>query len=308
MTFQECLNSYIKELGCSGKELAANSGISETVISRYRKGERLPASDSEYLKKLADGIVKTAIEKGRPDWESESVLQKLKETLAGELPVRTKHLWMPGRDRCRKVPELSLYTGSSLEEIAGSFAYLAGGDSDYAKHVDSTRAVESDTQEMITNPEDTSTTTSIVFAQEKAGYKGVWVPFDDGFQLYLPTDWNTYELSEEEINQGLLYAAGDTSGSDTAPAVSVVWAKNDGAENIEELASEIRQAGYPVDDIVSINGIPCVSYRVEDGDCSAIMFFHPTDQQYILCITATQYTANVDMICSILTSLSLTAS
>ena len=56
MTFQECLNSYIKELGCSGKELAANSGISETVISRYRKGERLPASDSEYLKKLADGI------------------------------------------------------------------------------------------------------------------------------------------------------------------------------------------------------------------------------------------------------------
>lgn len=63
MTFQECLNSYIKELGCSGKELAANSGISETVISRYRKGERLPASDSEYLKKLADGIVKTAIEK-----------------------------------------------------------------------------------------------------------------------------------------------------------------------------------------------------------------------------------------------------
>ncbi|MFQ9393886.1 MAG: hypothetical protein ACLR2E_06955 [Lachnospiraceae bacterium] len=111
--------------------------------------------------------MKTAIEKGRPDWESESVLQKLKETLAGELPVRTKHLWMPGRDRCRKVPELSLYTGSSLEEIAGSFAYLAGGDSDYAKHVDSTRAVESDTQEMITNPEDTSTTTSIVFAQEK---------------------------------------------------------------------------------------------------------------------------------------------
>ena len=74
---------------------------------------------------------------------------------------------------------------------------------------------------MITNPEDTSTTTSIVFAQEKAGYKGVWVPFDDGFQLYLPADWNTYELSEEEINQGLLYAAGDTSGSDTAPAVSV---------------------------------------------------------------------------------------
>ncbi len=81
MTFQECLNSYIKELGCSGKELAANSGISETVISRYRKGERLPASDSEYLKKLAEGIVRTAMEKGRPGGDLESVLQTLKETL-----------------------------------------------------------------------------------------------------------------------------------------------------------------------------------------------------------------------------------
>ena len=110
------------------------------------------------------------------------------------------------------------------------------------------------------------------------------------------------------MNQGVLYLAGDASGSDTAPAVSVVWAKNDGAESIDDLAAAIGQAGYQVDDIVSINGIPCVSYRLEDGDCSAIMFFHPTDQQYILCITATQYTANVDMICSILTSLSLTAS
>ena len=82
MTFQECLNSYIKELGCSGKELASGSGISEAVISRYRKGERLPVPDSEYLKKLADGIVRTAIEKGRADWEREKVFQKLKETLA----------------------------------------------------------------------------------------------------------------------------------------------------------------------------------------------------------------------------------
>lgn len=71
--------------------------------------------------------------------------------------------------------------------------------------------------------------------------------------------------------------------------------------------SAIRDAGYQVDDLVSINDIPCVSYRVEDGDCCAIMFFHPTNPQYIFCVTATQYTANVDMICSILTSLSLTS-
>ena len=294
---------YTKETGC----------IPYVIVGCYDSAADDFASQfTQYMAQQYSDLQVTAPETTVTLGEREYAFVQYSYTVSG-YKVRDSRLFKAANGKtymfgAKEVPELSLYTGSSLEEIAGSFAYLAGGDSDYAKHVDSTRAVESDTQEMITNPEDTSTTTSIVFDQEKAGYKGVWVPFDDGFQLYLPTDWNTYELSEEEINQGLLYAAGDTSGSDTAPAVSVVWAKNDGAENIEELASEIRQAGYPVDDIVSINGIPCVSYRVEDGDCSAIMFFHPTDQQYILCITVTQYTANVDMICSILTSLSLTAS
>lgn len=65
MTFQEQLNLYIEELSCSGRELAQNSGISETILSRYRKGERLPGADSDYLKKLAAGIALTAEQKGK---------------------------------------------------------------------------------------------------------------------------------------------------------------------------------------------------------------------------------------------------
>lgn len=271
--------------------------------------------------------------------------------------VRDSRLFLPENGRtymfgAKEIPELSLYVGSNLEEVAGSFAYLAGGDSAYAKHVDSTRSVVPDAQATVDNIEDTvgdiveeqgsgdsnmaggtvgdnsgtaggsagGTTSgtedsdvsdssagysSITFSQDKANYEGTWVPFEDGFQLYLPSAWNTYELTEDQVNQGVLYLAGDASGADTAPAVSVVWAYSDGAETINDLATAIRQGGYQVDDLVSINGIPCVSYRLEDGDCSAIMFFHPTNKDYVFCVTATQYTANVDMICSILTSLSL---
>lgn len=271
--------------------------------------------------------------------------------------VRDSRLFLPENGRtymfgAKEIPELSLYVGSNLEEVAGSFAYLAGGDSDYAKHVDSTRSVVPDAQATVDNIEDTvgdiveeqssgdsniaggtvgdnsgtaggsagGTTSgtedsdvsdssagysSITFSQDKANYEGTWVPFEDGFQLYLPSAWNTYELTEDQVNQGVLYLAGDASGADTAPAVSVVWAYSDGAETINDLATAIHQGGYQVDDLVSINGIPCVSYRLEDGDCSAIMFFHPTNKDYVFCVTATQYTANVDMICSILTSLSL---
>mgnify|MGYP004518190337 FL=1 len=81
MNFQECLNNYIIQIRCNGKELARNSEISETVISRYRKGERTPYADSEYLKKLSDGIIKTAAEKGIRDFQGDKVFQTLRESL-----------------------------------------------------------------------------------------------------------------------------------------------------------------------------------------------------------------------------------
>ena len=87
MTFQECLNSYIKKLNCSGKELANNCGISETIISRYRKGDRIPTANSEYLKKLSDGIAKTSIEKDLAELKPNEVYQRLLEALPKENPA-----------------------------------------------------------------------------------------------------------------------------------------------------------------------------------------------------------------------------
>ena len=87
MTFQECLNSYIEKLNCSGKELANNCGISETIISRYRKGDRIPTANSEYLKKLSDGIAKTSMEKGLAELKPNEVYQRLLEALPKENPA-----------------------------------------------------------------------------------------------------------------------------------------------------------------------------------------------------------------------------
>ena len=250
----------------------------------------------------------------------------------------------------KEIPELSYYVGSTLEETAGSFAHLAGGDSDYTKHVDGTRSVTSDAaasdpiediestvsdvlgqggagndqssggtvgnidgvsssvedEQTDTGNTDSSQMGSITFSQENVSFAGTWVPFEDGFKLYLPNDWDVYELSDEQTQQGVLFAAGDTSGVQNPPGISVVWAYSDGAQSLEELAADLTKGGYQVDDLVSINGIPCISYRVEESDCSAIMFFHPTNKQYLFCVTGAGYAANTDMICHILTSLSLT--
>lgn len=64
MTFDEKLNEYIALLGCTQKELAGASGLSPSVISRYRAGARTPNADTEVLDRLTRGIVRLAEEKG----------------------------------------------------------------------------------------------------------------------------------------------------------------------------------------------------------------------------------------------------
>ena len=56
MTFSEQLNKYIQNLGCSSQEIAKASGLSASVISRYRNGDRTPSLRSTQLKQLSQGL------------------------------------------------------------------------------------------------------------------------------------------------------------------------------------------------------------------------------------------------------------
>lgn len=60
MNFKEVLNEYLKELNCSSKKLSNESGLSESVISRYKSGERTPVKNSEQLNKLTKALFNIA--------------------------------------------------------------------------------------------------------------------------------------------------------------------------------------------------------------------------------------------------------
>jgi len=60
MTFSEQLNAYISELNCTAKELTDVSGLSASVLSRYRTGSRVPTTDSEQFMQLVQGIATIA--------------------------------------------------------------------------------------------------------------------------------------------------------------------------------------------------------------------------------------------------------
>ena len=63
MTFCEQLNSYIKQIGCSSQELVSASGLTTSVISRYRRGDRSPNIKSKQLEQLVDGLIKLSNKK-----------------------------------------------------------------------------------------------------------------------------------------------------------------------------------------------------------------------------------------------------
>ena len=63
MFFCEQLNKYIKQIECSSKELVNASGLSTSVISRYRRGDRKPSIRSKQLEQLVDGLYKLSSSK-----------------------------------------------------------------------------------------------------------------------------------------------------------------------------------------------------------------------------------------------------
>lgn len=62
MTFKDKFNKLLKELNCTSRKLSINSGISESVISRYRSGERTPKKDSTQINKLINTLYNISLE------------------------------------------------------------------------------------------------------------------------------------------------------------------------------------------------------------------------------------------------------
>ena len=56
MEISDILKNYMKELKCTSKELSKASNISETIISRYRTGNRIPSQNN--LDKIIEGLTK----------------------------------------------------------------------------------------------------------------------------------------------------------------------------------------------------------------------------------------------------------
>lgn len=81
MDFVQVLNDYINTLDITAKELAESSGLTPSVISRYRTGERQPALDSVQLEMLIHGLCQLARQKGHSELSQEQITSSLTDAL-----------------------------------------------------------------------------------------------------------------------------------------------------------------------------------------------------------------------------------
>ena len=84
MKFKEVLNKYLKELDCSSKKLSDESGLSESVISRYRSGERTPVKNSEQLNKLTNALFNIAKDSGKNKYTFDKIVSDFNSVLTSD--------------------------------------------------------------------------------------------------------------------------------------------------------------------------------------------------------------------------------
>ena len=84
MKFNEVLNRYLEELDCTAKKLSIESGLTRSVICRYRSGERTPIKNSEQLKKLTTALFKIVKEKGISKYTLNKIVNDFNSTFPND--------------------------------------------------------------------------------------------------------------------------------------------------------------------------------------------------------------------------------
>lgn len=84
MNFKKVLNEYLKELNCSSKKLSNESGLSESVISRYKSGERTPVKNSQQLNKLTKALFNIAKDSGKNKYTLDKIVSDFNSALPSD--------------------------------------------------------------------------------------------------------------------------------------------------------------------------------------------------------------------------------
>ena len=127
------------------------------------------------------------------------------------------------------------------------------------------------------------------------------VCFEDGFQLTLPADWPSIELTEAQTAAGLFYRAGESGGG---TGIAVGYMDADRAGTVEDLMRGFESAGYSQIRRQDTDGIEAIRFERPEEDYCGVAFYHPVYPEYILFVYVSPLDSDDGVSGAILDSLS----
>ena len=113
-------------------------------------------------------------------------------------------------------------------------------------------------------------------------YDGTWVPFEAGFDLYLPTDWNILEVSEENAANGMIFMVSPQETEEEAEAALTVQMNDATGAELADIAAGYEAAGFTGIGYVNTNGIDCIVYDDEPDGLQGISFLGESGTLYTI--------------------------
>lgn len=137
-------------------------------------------------------------------------------------------------------------------------------------------------------------------AVAEAPFEGVWVQFEDGFEVLLPANWLEIEVTEEMIAGGIFYAACSEDGANT---VQMSWSALEAAMTAQEVQAALATQ-YPDASVLEINEIEFVGFTDEANDLFGMVALDGVDLGiYTFWFTPNSDEAFVDTAVAIATSI-----
>ena len=118
-------------------------------------------------------------------------------------------------------------------------------------------------------------------APENAAFEGTWVQFEDGFEIYLPSDWLVVDPTDAMKEAGIFYSV---TSPDSARNMSVAWADAEGVATAEDLKTQMATL-YPTAEILTINGVDFVTYEDTANNSTGIVALGATGGMFIFNFT-----------------------
>lgn len=104
-------------------------------------------------------------------------------------------------------------------------------------------------------------------APADAAFEGSWVQFEDGFEIYLPSDWLVMDPTDAMNEAGIFYSV---TSPDSTRNMSVAWADATGIATAADLKTQLATV-YPTADILTINSVDFVTYEDTANDSTGIV-------------------------------------